>query len=68
MNIQLVKIYYHQQQIIEQAKFTHSPLEKAFDEQIKTIKDQGEKTVEDLNDLNNLKVDNKLAIKDEIYY
>ena len=30
-----------QQQIIEQAKFTYSPLGKAFDKQIKTIKDQG---------------------------
>ena len=33
----------NQQQIIEQAKFTYSPLEKAFEKQIKTIKDQGEK-------------------------
>ena len=31
----------NQQQIIEQAKFTYSPLGKAFDKQIKTIKDQG---------------------------
>ena len=30
-----------QQQIIEQAKFTYSLLEKAFEQQIKTIKDQG---------------------------
>ena len=33
-----------QQQIIEQAKFTYSPLEKAFEKQIKTIEDQGPKT------------------------
>ena len=33
----------NQQQIIEQAKFTYSPLGKAFEKQIKTIKDQGEK-------------------------
>ena len=33
----------HQQQIIEQAKFTYSPLRKAFEKQIKTIEDQGEK-------------------------
>ena len=32
-----------QQQIIEQAKFTYSPLGKAFEKQIKTIEDQGEK-------------------------
>ena len=31
----------NQQQIIEQAKFTYSPLEKAFQKQIKTIKDHG---------------------------
>ena len=29
------------QQIIEQARFTYSPLGKAFDKQIKTIEDQG---------------------------
>ena len=29
-----------QQQIIEKTKFTYSPLGKAFDKQIKTIKDQ----------------------------
>ena len=29
-----------QQQIIEQANFTYSPLRKAFDKQTKTIKDQ----------------------------
>ena len=33
-----------QQQIIEQTKFTYSPLGKAFDKQIKTIEDQGKKT------------------------
>ena len=33
----------NQQQIIEQAKFTYSPLGKAFEKQIKTIGDQGEK-------------------------
>ena len=27
----------HQQQIIEQAKFTYSPLEKAFKKQIQTV-------------------------------
>ena len=33
----------NQQQIIEQAKFTYSPLGKAFEKQTKTIGDQGEK-------------------------
>ena len=35
----------NQQQIIEQAKFTSSPLGKAFDKQIKTIEDKGEKQI-----------------------
>ena len=34
-----------QQQIIEQTKFTYSPLGKTFEKQIKTIEDQGEKQV-----------------------
>ena len=33
----------NQQQIIEQVKFAHSPLGKAFEKQAKTIEDQGEK-------------------------
>ena len=33
-----------QSRIIEQAKFTYSFLEKAFQKQIKTIEDQGTKT------------------------
>ena len=31
----------NQQQIIQQAKFTYSPLGKAFEKQTKTIEDQG---------------------------
>ena len=33
-----------QSRIIEQAKFTYSPLRKAFEKQIKTIKEQRKKT------------------------
>ena len=51
------------QQIIEQAKFTYSPLGKAFDKQIKTTEDQVEKQVKALN---TLKFDNKLTIKHAI--
>ena len=36
----------NQQQIIEQAKFTYSPLGKAFEKQTKTIEDQGKKQVD----------------------
>ena len=32
----------NQQQIIEQTKFSYSPLGKAFEKHIKTIEDQGE--------------------------
>ena len=38
----------NQRQIIEQAKFTYSPLGKAFEKQLKTIEDQGNKQVEAL--------------------
>ena len=41
----------NQQQITEQAKFTYSPLGKAFEKQIKTIKDQGEQQVVALENL-----------------
>ena len=40
----------NQQQIIEQAKFVYSPLGKAFEKQIETIEDQGEKQVEEIQD------------------
>ena len=39
---------FNQQQIIEQAKFTYSPLGKAFEKQIKTIEDQGQKQIDAL--------------------
>ena len=41
----------NQQQIVEQAKFTYSPFGKAFEKQMKAIKDQGERQVEALKDL-----------------
>ena len=41
----------NQQQIIEQAKFTYSPLGKAFEKQTKTIEDQGEKQVNAIKSL-----------------
>ena len=40
----------NQQQIIEQAKFTYSPLGKALEKQTKTIKDQEEKQIEAIQD------------------
>ena len=41
----------YQQQIIEQAKFTDSPLGKVFEKQIKTIENQGKKQVDALENL-----------------
>ena len=40
----------NQQQILEQAKFTYSPLGKAFEKQTKTIEDQGEKQIKAIQD------------------
>ena len=64
----------NQQQIIEQAKFTYSPLGKAFEKQTKTIKDQGEKEIkaiqENKEQLVNINNDgdykNKLLLSREI--
>ena len=55
----------NQQQIIQQAKFNYSPLGKALEKQVKTIKDQGEKQVAALESLKDS--DKKLTpIKDFI--
>ena len=54
----------NQQQIIEQAKFTYSPLGKDFEKQTKIIEDEGQKQVEALNAL---KCNNQLTIEDAIY-
>ena len=55
----------NQQQIIQQAKFNYSPLRKALEKQVKTIKDQGEKQVVALESLKDS--DKKLtSIKDFI--
>ena len=60
----------NKQQIIEQAKFTYSPLGKAFENQTKTIEDQGEKQIKVIQDnkeqsvnINNYK-DNLLLLKE----
>ena len=36
--------------MIEQAKFTYSPLGKAFEKQIKTIEDQGQEQIKAIQD------------------
>ena len=53
-----------QSRIVEQAKFTYSPLSKAFEKQIETIEEHGKKQVEALEVLkHNIQ---KLTIKDAI--
>ena len=54
----------NQQKITEQAKFTYSPLRKAFEKATKTIEDQGQKQVEALQTLKSDK--EKLTIGDVI--
>ena len=52
-----------QQQIIEQAKFTYSPLVKSFEKQTKTIKDEGEKQIKAIQDKRSIKSIEKKKIK-----
>ena len=55
------KLPSNQQQIIQQAKFTYSPLVKAFEKQIKTIEDLGKtqvKTIQDNKQSVNINKDN----------
>ena len=57
-----------QQQIIEQTKFTYSSLGKAFEKQMETIEDQGEKEIDALKDLKdqNKQVHNISDYKDDL--
>ena len=66
-----------QQQIIEQAKFTYSPLGKAFEKQTKTIEDQGEKQIKAIQDKSPIKSiekfiydinDNPIVLKEKEIY
>ena len=41
--------------MIEQAKFTYSPLGRTFEKQIKTIEDQGEKQIKAIQNQGHLK-------------
>ena len=55
----------NQQQIIEQAKFTYSPLGKAFEKQIKTIEDQRNKQIKTIQDKGKNKTIQKYAYDTE---
>ena len=52
----------NQQEIIEEAKFTYSPLGKSFEKQIKTIEDQGQKQVTAIEDLKPEEQNNRLRV------
>ena len=56
-----------QQQIIEQAKYNYFPLGKAFQNQIKTIENQGGKQVKALNTFK-LKKQKKLLTEKNLVY
>ena len=51
----------NQQQIIEKARFTYSPLRKAFEKQTKTMKDQGEKQIKAIQDKRSIKLIEKFT-------
>ena len=56
----------NQQQIIEQAKFTYSPLGKTFERQTKTIEDHGKKQVDAVESLKTFDKEQLTPIKDFI--
>ena len=51
--------------MIEQAKFTYSPLGKSFEKQIKSIEDQGEKQIKAIQDQRQVKTIKKYDYDDE---
>ena len=59
----------NQRQIIEEAKFTYSPLGKAFEKQTKTIEDQGKKQVKAIQDNKQLvNINNDDDYKDKLLH
>ena len=55
----------NQKQIIEQAKFTYSPLGKAFEKQTKTTEDQGEKQIKAIQNQGQIKTIKKYIYDDK---
>ena len=55
-----------QSRIIEQAKFTYSPVDKEFDKQVKTIEDQGIKQIEVIKTLK-LEENQKLESSERVF-
>ena len=58
----------NQQQIIEQAKFTYSPLGKAFENHTETIEDHGKKQIDALESLKPKEVKIKVAKPIDHYF
>ena len=56
----------NQRQIIEQAKFSYSPLGKAFEKQTKTIEDQGKKQVKAIQDKQIVNINKDVDYKDKL--
>ena len=56
----------NQRQIIEQAKFTYSPLGKAFEKETKTIEDQGKKQVKAMQDKQIVNINKDVDYKDKL--
>ena len=55
----------NQKQIVQQAKFIYSPFGKAFEKQIKTTEDQGEKQIKAIQNQGQVKTIKKYAYDDE---
>ena len=56
----------NQQQIIQQTKFAYFPLGKAFEKQIKTIEDQGEKQTKAIQDKHLVNINKDVDYKDKL--
>ena len=54
--------------MIEEAKFTYSPLAKAFEKQIKIIKDQGKKEMKTIQNQGEIKSIKKYTYNDEDWF
>ena len=53
----------NQKRIIEQAKFTCSPLGRAFEKQIKTIEDQAERQIKAIQNQGEIKTIKKICLQ-----
>ena len=53
---------------MEQARFTYSPLGKAFEKQMKTIEDQGEKQIKAIQDKEQVKAIKKMLMMLQILH